>query len=180
MISYILAVVSGLAVLGLDQYTKVFMASFLADKPDGTGFIPGFIDLILTRNGGGAWGMLSGHTWLLISITIIIMLICIALLMRMGIKNKLMFWAICLILGGGLGNMIDRIFRGGEVIDFLHFEFIPQFPVFNVADIGVVIGAGLLIVYFLRDAVNDSKRKRGVAPKNGNTENGNEQNGSDI
>lgn len=165
MISYILAAIAGLAVLGVDQYTKVFMEKFLADKPDGVGFIPGFIDLIYVRNGGGAWGMLSGHTWLLLSITIIIMLICIALLMRVGIKNKLMFWAICLILGGGLGNMIDRILRGGEVIDFLHFEFLPQFPVFNVADIGVVVGAGLLIFYFLRDAVNDSRKKRGADGK---------------
>ncbi len=176
MISYILAAVAGLAVLGIDQYTKIFMEKFLADKPDGTGFIPGFIDLIFVRNGGGAWGMLSGHTWLLLSITIIIMLICIALLMRVGIKNKLMFWAVCLILGGGLGNMIDRIFRGGEVIDFLHFEFLPQFPVFNVADIGVVVGACLLILYFLRDAVNDSRKKRGTSDDGQQHDGSNEQN----
>ena len=120
--------------------------------------------------------MLSGHTWLLLSITIIIMLICIALLMRVGIKNKLMFWAVCLILGGGLGNMIDRIFRGGEVIDFLHFEFLPQFPVFNVADIGVVVGACLLILYFLRDAVNDSRKKRGTSDDGQQYDGSNEQN----
>lgn len=176
MISYILAIVSGLAILGIDQYTKVLMAAFLADKPNGTGFIPGFIDLILTYNGGGAWGMLSGHTWLLLAVTIIIMLICIAMLMRVGFKNKLMFWSICLILGGGLGNMLDRIFRGGYVTDFLHFEFMPSFPVFNVADIGIVCGAGLLIVYFLRDAVNDVRRKRGDILKKNESADGNEQN----
>lgn len=160
MISYILAVVSGLCVLGLDQYTKYFMADFLADKPNGTDFIPGFIDLILTRNGGGAWGMLSGYTWILLSITIVIMLVCITLLLKFGPGNKLMFWSICLILGGGIGNMIDRIFRDGLVIDFLHFSFIPQFPVFNVADVGIVLGAGLLVLYFIISSFEESKHKK--------------------
>ncbi|MBE6727684.1 MAG: signal peptidase II [Ruminococcaceae bacterium] len=160
MISYILAVVTGLSVLGLDQYTKYFMADFLASKPNGCDFIPGFIDLILTRNGGGAWGMLSGYTWVLISITIIIMLVCITLLLKMGPGNKLLFWAICLVLGGGLGNMIDRIFRNGLVIDFLHFSFLPKFPVFNVADIGIVCGAGLLLLYFIVSSIKESKQKK--------------------
>lgn len=180
MISYILAIVTGLAVLGADQYSKLFMASFLADKPNGTGFISGFIDLILTYNGGGAWGMLRGHTWLLLSVTIIIMLICIAMLLRAGFKNKLMFWSVCLILGGGLGNMIDRIFRGGYVIDFLHFQFMPDFPVFNIADIGIVVGAGLLVLFFIKDAVNDARRKRTGLPINRDTDEDNGQNGSKI
>ena len=56
-------------------------------------------------------------------------------------------------------NMIDRVFRDGNVIDFLHFEFFPSFPVFNVADCAIVVGAGLLILYFLIDSVRESKRK---------------------
>lgn len=160
MISCILAVITGFLCLGLDQYTKLFMAQFLENRPDGVELIPGLIDLILTRNGGGAWGMLNGHTWLLLSVTIIIMLICVALLLKVGLKNKLMFWSICLILSGGLGNMIDRFFRGGKVIDFLHFSFFPQFPVFNVADICVVVGAGLMVLYFIIETIHDSRAKR--------------------
>ncbi|MBO5955916.1 MAG: signal peptidase II, partial [Clostridia bacterium] len=57
--------------------------------------------------------------------------------------------AVCLVISGGLGNMIDRVFRGGNVVDFLHFEFYPTFPVFNVADIFVCIGAGLLAIFFV-------------------------------
>ena len=64
-----------------------------------------------------------------------------------------------LVLSGGVGNMIDRVFRDGNVIDFLHFEFFPSFPVFNVADCAIVVGAGLLILYFLIDSVRESKRK---------------------
>ena len=51
------------------------------------------------------------------------------------------------------------LFSDGNVIDFLHFEFFPSFPVFNVADCAIVVGAGLLILYFLIDSVKESKRK---------------------
>ena len=54
--------------------------------------------------------------------------------------------------------MIDRVFRDGKVVDFLHFEFYPTFPVFNVADIGVVVGAGLLILYFVLDTLKDIRK----------------------
>lgn len=159
MISFILAIISGVAVLGLDQLTKLYISANF-ELHVSHDFIPGILDITYIRNGGGAWGMLNGYTWMLLSVTIIIMLICIALLIKMGFENKLMFWAICLVLGGGIGNMIDRIFRGGEVVDFLHFSFWPQFPVFNVADIGIVIGAGLLVLYFIVSTVNESKNKK--------------------
>lgn len=166
MISFILAIIAGFAVLGLDQLTKFYISANL-ELHVSHDFIPGLIDITYIRNGGGAWGMLNGYTWMLLSITIIIMLICISLLIKMGFENKLMFWAICLVLGGGIGNMIDRIFRGGQVIDFLHFSFWPQFPVFNVADIGIVLGAGLLVLYFIVTTVNESKTKKQktVAPE---------------
>ncbi len=160
MISYILAIITALCVLGIDQYTKIFMLDFLSGKANmTTEFIPGFMDFSLTLNGGGAWGMLEGNTWLLLSITIVVMLVCITLLFKMGPENKLMFWSICLILGGGIGNMIDRIFRHGEVIDFLQLTFI-DFPIFNIADIAIVIGAGLLMLYFVISTVEDNKLKR--------------------
>lgn len=156
MISYIFAIISGLAVLAIDQLTKSYIISnfSLAESAD---FIPGLIDITYIHNRGGAWGMLSGYTWLLISVTIIVMLICIAMLLKIGCKDKLMFWSIMLILGGGLGNMIDRIFRNGNVIDFIHLEFMPDFPVFNIADCGIVIGAGLLILYFIVGMIKDAK-----------------------
>ena len=58
--------------------------------------------------------------------------------------------------------MIDRIFRGGNVVDFLHFEFFPSFPVFNVADCAVVVGAGLLILYFILDTIKEEKQKKAL------------------
>lgn len=103
--------------------------------------------------------MLKDQTWLLLSVTIVIMLVCIALLLKFGVKNKLMFWAITLILSGGVGNMIDRIFRGGRVIDFFDLLFM-EYPVFNVADCAIVIGAGMLLLYFLIDMLKENKQKR--------------------
>ena len=64
------------------------------------------------------------------------------------------------MLSGGIGNMIDRVFRGGSVVDFLHFEFFPSFPVFNIADCAIVLGAVLLALYFIFDLVKEEKQKK--------------------
>lgn len=169
MVSYILAIVCGLAVLGIDQYTKAYIVSHytLAESND---FIKGFLDITYIHNQGGAWGMLSGYTWILLSVTVLIMLICIAMLLKVGLKNKLMFWAVVLVMSGGIGNLIDRIFRNGNVVDFLHFTFMPNFPVFNVADCGVVVGAGLLILYFVIEMINDSRAKKRLMQQPANTQ----------
>ena len=60
-----------------------------------------------------------------------------------------------------MGNLIDRIFRGGSVVDFLEFGFF-DFPVFNVADCAVCIGAGLILLYFIMDFVKDARRKTDI------------------
>ena len=158
MLSYILAVVSAVLLLGADQLTKYLVSTGFA-LGERREFLNGFIDLTYIHNRGGAWGLLYGKTYILIPITVIVMTVCIILYKKYGKKNKLLFWAIMLVLSGGIGNMIDRVFRDGNVIDFLHFEFLPSFPVFNVADCAIVVGAGLLILYFLIDSVKESKQK---------------------
>ncbi len=164
MVSYILAAISALAVLVTDQFTKLYISNNfeIAKSYD---FLSGFIDITYINNDGGAWGMLGGYTWVLLSVTIVIILVCIALLLKTGVKDKTMFWALMLILSGGIGNMIDRIFRSGNVIDFLHFEFWPTFPVFNVADCAIVIGAGLMLLYFFKGMLDENRQKREAAQK---------------
>ena len=156
MISYLLAIFTGLFVVGFDQYTKYLIKTtmVLSDKK---GFIPGLVEISFIENTGSAWGMLSGHTLLLVIFTAIVMILLVIFLLKAGKKNKLLFWAIILIMSGGLGNMIDRIFRGGRVVDFLQFEFYPSFPVFNVADCAIVVGAGFLMLYFIIDAIREKK-----------------------
>lgn len=159
MLSYILAILCGLVVLGVDQLTKYFIISNYA-LGESSDFINGFINIIYINNKGGAWGILDGHTWTLLAVTAILMIVCFTLLLKLGKRNKFVFWSISFILFGGLGNMIDRVFRDGNVIDFLHFEFLPEFPIFNVADCAVVLGAGMLLVYFIYDSIMESKQKK--------------------
>ena len=162
MIMGILALLCGLAILVVDQLTKHYIASnyVLGEVHD---FIDGLINIVFVENRGAAWGIFQGRTWLLLVITAVVMVICIVIIVKNGLKNKLLLWAMTLVLSGGVGNMIDRIFRNGIVVDFLQFDFWQSFPVFNVADCAVVIGGGLLILYFLIDTVKDFKQnKKGI------------------
>lgn len=156
--SFVLAGVVAALFLVADQLTKyIVMTNMeLYQKVD---FIDGFMNFTYIHNNGGAWGMLGGYTWLLVAVTALIMVGLIVALIKIGRNSRLFFWAGCLILSGGIGNMIDRIFRDGNVVDFLRVEFI-DFPIFNVADCAVVIGAGLLILYFIVDTVKESKQKK--------------------
>ena len=159
MLSSILAVVIGVVILGVDQFTKYYIsANFVYGES--VPFIKGFIDLQFIENSGSAWGMLSGKTWLLLTVTVVVMLVLITFFLLFGKRNKLLIWTVSLVISGGMGNLIDRIFRGGKVVDFLHFEFFPSFPIFNIADIAVVVGAGLLILYFIIDTVKESKNNK--------------------
>ena len=160
MISYILASLSFVLILIFDQITKYYISTnfVLGESAD---FLNGFIDLIYIHNRGAAWGIMQGKTWFLIAITFIMLVVCVVFLVKSG-KNKLLLWAITLILSGGIGNMIDRIFRDGNVVDFLHFEFWPTFPIFNVADCAVVLGAGLLILYFIIDMFKEKFKNEQV------------------
>lgn len=158
MIIYILAALVGVAIISVDQYTKYFIAANYTLAQSHT-FIPKVIDITYVKNTGAAWGMMSDRTWLLISMTTVVMLICICLLVKYGTRSKLLFWAMILVLSGGIGNMIDRIFRRGAVVDFLHFTFWKDFPVFNIADCAIVIGAGLLVLYFVIDLFRESKKR---------------------
>ncbi len=157
--SYIFAVVVGVLALGADQLSKYYVASKFFET-ESRPAIEGFFEWNYVKNRGAAWGMLDGYTWILLALTAVAMLVCVALLVKSGKNNKLLFWSIVLILSGGLGNMIDRIFRG-YVVDFIHLEFM-DFPVFNIADCVIVIGAGLLMLNFLLDFKSSSKQKNEI------------------
>ena len=95
----------------------------------------------------------------MITVTVFIMVICVCLLIRKTFDSKWMFWSLCLVLAGGIGNLIDRVFRGGNVVDFLEFGFF-EFPVFNVADCAVCVGAFMMVVYFIADFIKDVGNKK--------------------
>lgn len=165
MVSCILAVICGIFIIAADQLSKLYIISNYS-LGESSEFINGLIDIVYIHNRGAAWGMLSGKTWILIILTLVIMLACVIFLIKIGTKNKLLFWSLIVVVSGGIGNIIDRVFRDGNVIDFLHFEFWPQFPIFNVADCAIVIGAGLLLLHFIVDAYKEAKNKKDGQIKN--------------
>lgn len=109
------------------------------------------LNLTYLQNDGAAFGSFSNMRYLLIIITTLLIIGCIYLMIR-SVKDKDNFSIITLsvIIGGGIGNLIDRIFRGGKVIDYIEVGFM-DFAIFNLADCFVVVGAilfGVYIVFF--------------------------------
>lgn len=140
-------IVLGLAVLVavIDQVLKYLVVNFL-DKTNPTEIIPNLFSLTYVENKGAAFGMLADARWIFITFTIIITAFLIYILFKKRINNKLFLISVVLIIGGGIGNLIDRIFLG-YVVDFLSISFFP--PVCNFADYCITIGAVLLVIYIL-------------------------------
>ncbi len=140
---------AGLAALWvvLDQVTKSF---FVGQVPGGiiSGPFLGLVDIRLVHNTGGAWGIFSQGTFGLGVFSIIVCVVIAAFFLWNARQcNWLQTVSFALITAGGIGNAIDR-FAQGFVTDFIEFSFI-DFPVFNVADIGVTCGFALLVIGML-------------------------------
>ena len=129
-----------------DQAVKYYVVSNLALYGSAP-LMPGFIELYYIRNTGGGFSILTGHTWILTVVTAALMVGIAYLLVKKVFSHPLAMWTLTLILGGGLGNLVDRI-RLGYVVDMFHFQFI-NYPVFNVADILVVCGTIGFAIYYL-------------------------------
>ncbi len=101
------------------------------------------------ENRGAAFGILQNHRWLFILFTVAAIVAIIVYTAKTKPQSKVYMWSASLIVAGGIGNLIDRIFRG-YVVDMIEVTFI-NYPVFNFADICVVTGAILLCIYALFD-----------------------------
>ena len=119
-------------------------------------FLPGF-DLTYVRNTGAAFSILSSQTWILTVLSGVVSVILAVVLIRRILPSRLGMLALSLLLGGAVGNFIDRLLRGW-VTDMFRTTFM-DFPVFNVADIGVVIGAVLLCLAVLLAREDDGKER---------------------
>ncbi|WP_295215479.1 signal peptidase II [Ruminococcus sp.] len=114
------------------------------------------------ENDGAVFSSFSGMRWLLIVLTSALMGVCIYWLIHRGKRSKLLTASLTLIIGGGIGNLIDRIFRGGLVVDYLDVKLF-HFAVFNFADCCVVIGVILFALYFfLIDPKLEKQGKEGT------------------
>ena len=129
-----------------DQWLKHWTVTHLA--LGGTApLIPGILRLERLHNYGAAWSSLSGKTAFLIVLTSVLLIGMVVLLFKRIVRHPLGVTACVLILGGGIGNMIDRIMLGYvvDMFDLLLFNY----PVFNLADCFVVVGAILGSIYYL-------------------------------
>jgi signal peptidase II len=135
-----------------DKLTKYLAVEFLMDKKPIV-LINNLIELHFVKNYGAAFGIMQNQRWLFIVITIIVLLAIIIFIIRandrLHILTKISLGS---LLGGASGNLIDRI-RLTYVVDFIKVDLgrLYDFPVFNIADIFIVIGTILLVLLILFD-----------------------------
>ena len=138
--------VLAIAIVLAVQLSKLLVAQNIS-AVDTIHVIPHIVDFVYVRNTGAAFSFLADNTVLL---SIVSVIFCAGVIVYWVYKkpdSRLLKTALTLLFSGAFGNAVDRIFRG-YVIDFISTSFI-KFPVFNIADIAIVVGALLLIVYFI-------------------------------
>ena len=138
-------IVTMVFLVGVDQLTKYIAVTSL--EPIGSiNVIPSVLNFTYVENYGAAFGILQNARWFFLVLALLGVGIIVWFLLKRP-HNLLLRSSLSLIAAGALGNAIDRLFRG-FVVDFIQLDFI-DFPVFNIADICICVGAGLLILYVL-------------------------------
>lgn len=138
------------AIVILDQFTKIWAINTLKDAGTIT-IIPNFFRLLYVENFGAAFGILQNKRWIFIIISLIVIIAIIFFLLKNYSKlNLLSKIAMAMLLGGAIGNFIDRA-KLGYVVDFFSFRLFNayEFPVFNVADIFIVLGTFAIFILVL-------------------------------
>ena len=140
--------------VSLDQLTK-FLVTLRLRPNESLPIIDNFFRITYIQNSGMAFGLManvepSTRTILLLFFPILVMLILFTLFTRLKEIHPLSIYSYCFIIGGGLGNLLDRI-RSGFVVDFLDFHYQDRwhFPAFNIADCSISFGLFLLVLHFL-------------------------------
>ena len=158
---YAIALVLSLAVLIPDLVTKALVQAKLELWESRT-VIPGLFDLVHVTNKGSAFGFLNrvDITWqttFLVVVTLLAVGVMLHLLRQASDQETFLITGLGLILGGALGNLVDRV-RYGEVIDFLDFYVGDwHWPAFNVADIAITLGAFCLLISLHRKKLHASR-----------------------
>ena len=148
-------------VVGLDQLTKFFIVQRL-EEYESIPIIEGVLNFTRIPNDGMAFGLLDNHRWVFMvaSTVVIIAVLLFMLSFHEKYYDPLLYTSLSFVVGGGIGNMIDRIFFV-NVVDFIDVCFIPFWQwIFNVADIFVCVGAGLMLLYFILGEIKAHRAKK--------------------
>lgn len=152
MLYYIIAAL----VVGIDQLTKWLVVTYM-QLGESIEVIPNFFNLTSHRNRGAAWGMLEGKMYFFYAITLVFVVGIVYYIQKFAKQERLFGIALAFLLGGAIGNFIDRLINQ-EVVDFFHFNFGDyHFPVFNVADMSLTFG---VILVFLHIVLEERKTKK--------------------
>lgn len=143
----VLVYLTAAMVLAVDQATKLIAAECLRPQHS-IPLVGPYVSLTWATNTGGAFGVMPSATAGLVVAAVIVVTALVLLAHRLA-GSRIMAIAVACLLGGALGNMIDRV-RLGHVIDFIDLHF---WPIFNIADIGITIGAGLLVIATIAGAM---------------------------
>ncbi len=147
------ALIMIILILG-DQIFKILTLKYL--KPLGSvNLIKGFLRLNYVENTGAAFGMFKNNTAVLSVFTGIVILVCLYFIFLKPLDNRVYNVCLVMIVAGGIGNLIDRVFRS-FVIDYIEALFV-DFPVFNFADILVTCGSFILAFYLIYETVKEKK-----------------------
>lgn len=160
-----------LGVIALDQITKALVLNFLYEGQ--VVLIPGVLNFTYVENRGMAFGLLADHRWVFMVLSVLGIAL-VGFYLYRYVKSTLGRVSLALVIGGGIGNMIDRISLGFVVdfIDFCLFDFWVW--VFNVADAAVCVGAALFALDLILEMVKEYKKSRNGSEKTQN--NGEEEN----
>lgn len=149
-IYYIIALI----IIGIDQLTKSIVVRSM-EIGESISIIDGFFYLTSHRNSGAAWGILQGKMLFFYIVTIIVIIGVVYYMNKYAKDDKWLALGLSFILGGAIGNFIDRLFYQ-EVVDFLDFYiFNYNFPIFNIADSALTLG----VIFFIIATIIDEKKK---------------------
>ncbi|MEJ2870874.1 signal peptidase II [Actinomycetospora sp. OC33-EN08] len=159
-----LLVVVAVVVLVADLATKIAIVASMADGERIPLLFDGTVSLVLVRNPGAAFSLATGMTWLLTLVAVAV----VVGIVRFARRLRSPGWAVALglVLGGAVGNLVDRFFRSpgplrGHVVDFVS---VGWWPVFNAADSAICLGGALLVVLALWGVEIDGSRAGAKEP----------------
>ena len=160
MVSAIITVLLIIASVVLDQVSKLLVVANM-ELGQSVDIIPGVFRFTYIHNEGAAFGSMADSRWIFMILSSVAIIAILVYVFWKKPESKLLLAALILVAGGGIGNMIDRIWLG-YVIDFLDFCAFPKLWmwIFNVADACVCIGAGLLALWMILDIIKDEKTKK--------------------
>ncbi len=142
-----LSVVAIIILVFIDQAAKFYISSAM-EIGESIPVINGIFHITYIENPGAAFGMFANQRWAFVAAALIVIIIACVFYKKLMCETVMVRWGAAMLLGGAVGNLIDRV-RLGRVVDFLDFRI---WPVFNIADIGICIGVAFLIYALFFDA----------------------------